>query len=373
METELFKIDSSKPEEGKIDKAARLIEAGGFAAFPTETVYGIGSRVAAETLRKLNEIKGRSVGKYYTLHIGKKSEVVKYVPCLGLKAEKLIENCWPGPLTIVFELDQKDIRKAKERLESQVFDSLYNDNTIGIRCPDNKIAAMLLSEVRCPVVAPSANLTGREPAVSAAQVLSYFSGKIDLVLEGAGCQYNKSSTVVKVRAGKLELLREGVLSLEELVQASGVQVLFVCTGNTCRSPMAEGMFKKFLSEKLDCEVDELPEMGYKILSAGIMNTSGIPASDSSVSVCAGQGIDISGHKNRALSKGLISESDLIFGLSWEHCQRVLQISPEASDKCMLLAEDKSIPDPIGQSDEVYELCAKQIDEVIRKRINEIKL
>ncbi|MHC4488003.1 MAG: L-threonylcarbamoyladenylate synthase, partial [Planctomycetota bacterium] len=86
-------------------------------AFPTETVYGIACRVKIDSLAKLDNLKGRDHAKHYTLHIGQKSELDKYVPTTGLRAEKLIKNAWPGPLTIVFELDKKNLDKQQKNLE----------------------------------------------------------------------------------------------------------------------------------------------------------------------------------------------------------------------------------------------------------------
>jgi len=135
--------------------------------------------------------------------------------------------------------------------------------------------------------------------------------------------------------------------------------------------MTEGMFKKNLSEKIGCNVDELEKKGYKALSAGILNLEGAPASMESAAACASKGIDIKQHRSRPLSVELISESDIIYGLSREHCSRIAGISPESAEKCRLLAEGKNIPDPIGQSQQVYNECADLIEEAVKLRVSEI--
>ena len=164
MQTKVIKIDSTNVDSEKIKEASSLIDGGGLVAFPTETVYGIACRVRNNTLSKLNSVKGRDSSKHYTLHISKKSEIVKYVPTIDLRAKKLIDKAWPGPLTLVFELGFKDIDKQKRILEKEFFKNLYKNNSIGIRCPDNVIASMLLHETNNPVIAPSANLSGQKPA-----------------------------------------------------------------------------------------------------------------------------------------------------------------------------------------------------------------
>ena len=244
MQTKVIQLNTAKTDLVKIAEAAQLIDAGGLVAFPTETVYGIASRAETTSLTKLNKLKGRKSDKHYTLHLGQKTDLKKYRPAVGIRAEKLIRKAWPGPLSIVFELDAEDIEKQQTRLDKEVFKTLYKDNSIGIRCPDNPIASILLQSTKSPVVAPSANIQGQPPATDAGQVLTQLSGRIELLLDAGPCKYKKSSTVVKIGKKGLEILRPGVYSQTELEMMSQVKFLCVCTGNTCRSPMAEGMLRK---------------------------------------------------------------------------------------------------------------------------------
>jgi L-threonylcarbamoyladenylate synthase len=373
METKVIKIEDVETNSAEIKEAAEIIVAGGLVAFPTETVYGIACRVKNDSLARLDEIKGRTDDKYYSLHIAKSNDINKYVPTLRLRAQKLIQNAWPGPLTLVFELDEKDIDKQREKLEREVFENLYKDNSIGIRCPDNSFAAALLQQTDNPVVAPSANVTGQAPTINAEQVLEQLAGKIDLLLDGGPCKYQRSSTVAKIGKKGLEILRQGIFSQLELEVLSQIKFLFVCTGNTCRSPMAEGIFRKYLAEKLQCKVDELEQMGYKVSSAGIMGTAGYPASAEAIEVCSTMGIDIGAHRNRALSKELVEESDFIFAMEKMHRTNVIIIEPEAENRCVLLAGNKEIPDPVGMQLKFYENCAKLIEKAVQKRISELEI
>ncbi|MHC4157685.1 MAG: L-threonylcarbamoyladenylate synthase [Planctomycetota bacterium] len=373
MRTKIIKLDAAKINSAKVKKAARLIDAGQLVAFPTETVYGIACRVKTDSLTKLNNLKGRTADKYYTLHIAQPDDVKKYLPTIGLRAQKLIRTAWPGPLTIVFELKPQDVEKQRCRLDKEVFESLYRDNSIGIRCPDSRVASMLLQSAKNPVVAPSANITGQPPATDADQVLAQFSGQIELVLDAGPCKYQKSSTVAKIGKKDLEILRPGVYSQQQLQPMSEVKFLFVCTGNSCRSPMAEGIFRKYLAEKLQCDVDHLTKIGYKTHSAGIMNMAGFPASAEAIAACAANGIDIRAHMSRTLTRQLVEESDFIFAMAQMHRERIIAISPEAAGKCVLLAEDKDISDPIGQPQQVYNSCEQMIEEAVKRRINELEI
>ncbi len=370
METRIIKLDPGGTDKKQIREAAELLDAGGLVAFPTETVYGIACKVGRESLRKLALVKKREAEKRYSLHIARKNDVYKYVPHIGSRARRLLEKAWPGPLTAVFALDEQDIDRQRKIFADEVFECLYADNSIGIRCPDHAAASMLLSESRSVVVAPSANKSGQRPAVDAVEVLERFSGEIDVILDGGSCKYGKNSTVAKIDKKGVRVLREGVYSEKEVREMAKVSFMLVCTGNSCRSPMAEGMLRKYLAEKVGCEIDQLEESGYKVLSAGTMGIVGFPASPEAVEACAVRGIDIAGHRSRALHEGLIRDSEVIFAMSRSHREQVIALDSSAAQKCMLLVEGEDVADPIGQRQEVYDECADLIEEAVKKRLSE---
>jgi len=232
MQTSVIKLDPAKPDPAGIKHAANLIDSGALVAFPTETVYGIASALKTEPLKRLDDLKGRDRTKPYTVHIGQKSDVSKYVSRIDLRLEKLMRKAWPGPLTIVFKLTAEDIRRQRSRLDAPLFDAVCSSKSLGLRCPQNRIASQLLSWSESIVVAPSANLAGRDPACDADDVLAQLDGQVDLVLDGGPCRYKTSSTVVRLGAKGWELLRQGVYSKQDIEAMGRVNILFVCTGNT---------------------------------------------------------------------------------------------------------------------------------------------
>ena len=371
MKTEIVRLSSDKPEIELLKAAAEVLDGGGLVAFPTETVYGLGCAAEAKAIARLDEVKQRVERKRYTLHIAGKDEVGQYVPRISLRGRKLIKKGWPGPLTIVFELSEAEIEKQRSIIDEDSFNILYRDNTVGIRCPDNAIAKELLRLALKPIVAPSANLGAKQPAITGEEVLAQFDGKIDMVIDGGGCKYKKSSTVVKISGPGLAILREGVVSEAEIEDMSAIKILFICTGNTCRSPMGEAFCRKYLSEKLDCDVDEVEKNGYKVNSAGVMGMLGMCASREAVDICAQKGIDVRSHSSKGFSCEDVNQSDYIFVMSRSHRDRVLEVCPAAGEKCMLLDSTGDIADPIGAGMEVYASCAERIEKALEKRMSEI--
>ena len=177
--------------------AADALLSGKIVAFPTETVYGLG--VCSDNnaaIDNLYNVKQRSKDKRLSIMIAKPEEVTKYVKQVPLVAKKLISAFWPGPLTIILDLDDK--------------------STVGLRNPDNRVIRDLICAVEIPIASTSANISGRAPAIDAQQVVTNFSDKIDIVLDGGPAEAGKPSTIVKICDDTFEIIRHGVIGKERL-------------------------------------------------------------------------------------------------------------------------------------------------------------
>jgi tRNA threonylcarbamoyl adenosine modification protein (Sua5/YciO/YrdC/YwlC family) len=351
-----------------------VIRQGGLVGFPTETVYGVGVRAdCGDAVAALRRAKGREDSKPFTVHIGQPEDVDRFVPEVSPLARRFIRKGWPGPLTLV--LPVADPAKAQVIRESgeELIGLMYHEGTLGIRCPDDTRASDLLAESGLPVVAASANLAGEAPPRNAEDLLAGMEGLIDLVLDGGETRYSAPSTVVKLNGAGYEVLREGVINKRMLKRLGATHILFVCSGNTCRSPMAAGLCRRALAEMLGCPEAELRKRGIYVQSAGAMGTDGMAASNEAVRAMAARSVDLSMHVSRKLDLEAANQADYVFCMTRSHVDAVLALSPAAANKTMLLGGDTEITDPFGGSVEGYVACADTIEAALKLRLSEIHL
>ncbi len=197
---------------------------------------------------------------------------------------------------------------------------------------------------------------------------------MQLILDDGQSRFGQASSVVLVDASGMDLLREGVVSQATLHRLASFLIVLVCTGNTCRSPMAELLLRKQLAERLGCRPDELEDQGIMILSAGVAAMEGAPASPEAVNVLRGFDMDLSKHVSQPVTDRLVRDADFIWTMTSGHRASLLARWPEAAERTSLLCPaGRDVSDPIGGPLEVYEQCAKQIDTALRQRLEELDL
>ncbi|HMT09217.1 MAG TPA: L-threonylcarbamoyladenylate synthase [Pyrinomonadaceae bacterium] len=189
-----------------VDQAAEYIRRGGIVAFPTETVYGLGANVFDENaVAKIFEAKQRPTDNPLIAHISSLELINELAQEVTKNASKFIDAFFPGPLTIVL----------KKRCEVPMIATAGLD-TIGIRMPRFELANQFLTACNVPVVAPSANLSGRPSPTTWQAVYEDLDGRIDCILQGEITEIGIESTVVDCTGEVPVLLRTGSVSLDEL-------------------------------------------------------------------------------------------------------------------------------------------------------------
>lgn len=201
MKTKLLSTNKSD-----IAKAAAIIREGGLVAFPTETVYGLGADALSEkAVADIYAAKGRPSDNPMIVHISRASDMGRLTPVLSADIVKLIENFWPGPLTIVV--------KKKPEVPDRTTGGL---DTVAVRMPDSKVALELISMADTPIAAPSANISGRPSPTRARDVIADMDGRIDAVIEGEDCRVGIESTVVDMTGNVPTILRPGIITAENI-------------------------------------------------------------------------------------------------------------------------------------------------------------
>jgi L-threonylcarbamoyladenylate synthase len=215
MKTVMLKVDSENPDPAKIKRAAQIIRRGGLVAFPTETVYGLGAdALNGDAVLRLFEAKKRPLDNPPIVHIADISEVASLVVEVPKKAELLMKQFWPGPLTLVFKHSDK-----------VPMDSVAGLDTVAIRMPKHPVAIALIKQSRTPIAAPSANLSGKPSPTTAQHVYEDLNGRIDCIIDGGASNIGVESTVVDLSCDPPMLLRPGGTPYETLKKALGDLVL----------------------------------------------------------------------------------------------------------------------------------------------------
>jgi len=355
----IIKINPDGPEREKIKEVIEVLKKGGVIIFPTDTVYGMGAEARdKQAINKVYQIKNRPKDKPLILFIEKKEKILNLVQKIPFSAQKLINDFWPGPLTLIF--------KAAISTPSNV---ISKEGKVGIRLPAHKIPCAIIKESQILLATTSANISGQPSSLKVEEINENLKKRMDLIIDGGETLLGEESTVVDVTFSPPLLIREGWLSKEkirETLKREG-NILFVCTGNTCRSPMAEGFLKKIWPEDKN---------KVKISSAGTFTLVGLRPTELAIKVMRDRGIDISSYRSTPLSRNLVEKADLILVMSNLHKKMISEISSVKEGKIFLLKEFASgrkeeIPDPIGESLKTYQECAREIEREIEALIKKL--
>lgn len=367
-------IDLGRAEDWRdvVHRAVQSLAEGGVVAFPTETVYGLAASALDESaLERLLALKGRDPNQPLALAIRSLEDARDYAPDMSPLAQRLARRGWPGPITLVVDCSHPE--SLVRRLPPKVRRSVSPQDTVGLRVPGHPAILDVLRMLAGPLTLTSANRTGEPDAVNARQVLDAVGDGVDLVLDDGPCRFGQPSSVVRITGDRLEVLREGVVPEKTLRRLSSVMILLVCTGNTCRSPMAEILCRHLLAKRLGVSMDELEDRGVIVMSAGIAGMMGGKASPEAVEAMKEYQLDLRDHETQPLTEPLVRNADFIYTMTRSHREAIVTQWPGAAERTFQLGADGSdISDPIGGPLERYRTCAAQIDRHLEARLEHME-
>jgi L-threonylcarbamoyladenylate synthase len=200
MKTQMLPAD----RPGAIDRALAILKKGGLAAFPTDTVYGLGALAfSAQAIEQLFVVKDRDTAKAIAVLVGHTEDLRLVTREMNETARRLAERFWPGALTLVVPR-HPDLPANLSPLP-----------TIGVRMPDHPVALALLTRSG-PLAVTSANLSGGASLTTAQEVLQQLGGRIPFILDGGRTPGGQPSTVVDCTQPEPLILRQGPITMEEL-------------------------------------------------------------------------------------------------------------------------------------------------------------
>ncbi|MDO5309531.1 MAG: L-threonylcarbamoyladenylate synthase [Planctomycetia bacterium] len=201
-----------------IQRAARAILHDQIVLLPTETVYGIGARAFSDRAnRKLCHGKNRRPGHALPLVVRDWNMLETLLSNADPRAKVLANAFWPGPITIVIDVDTND--PALNQFEPFAKLAVMPQSSLGFRAPNHPFVLDLLQELNQPITLTSANLTGRQPVRSIDEAIQQLGDFLDLIVDDGRREYASPSTVLKLEKNNLALLRQGAINMEQIISA----------------------------------------------------------------------------------------------------------------------------------------------------------
>ncbi len=369
-------IDLRKTDDPRdvVHRAVQMLAEGRTVALPTETDYVIAASVrdAAAVARLVGLATERPGEPRLSLALKSVDEALDWAPRLSPIGRRLARRCWPGPVTILVADDHPE--SLVHRLAPPARAAIVGGGRLRLRVPGHPLLADCMRMLAGPVALAEPAGPGEPAPVTADEVIARGGDAMSLVIDDGRSRYAQPPSTIEVDDVGFRVVHPGIVSADTLRRLSSLMVLFVCTGNTCRSPMAETIFKQLVAERLGCRPDEVDQHGVIVASAGIAAWGGGAASPGAVEAMREAGADLSGHESQPVTEALVRQADIIWTMTAAHRAAVVAQFPEAGGRTAVLSPDRlDVIDPIGGPVATYRTCAEQIRQHLIARLDTIQL
>ncbi len=354
-----------------VAKALSQLAAGQVVLFPTDTTYVAACLANVESPAKLVTACQTSTPEIQ-LGVQNPEAALEWVPWLSIVGQRFTHRCWPGPVTIVCPTPVADSGTPTAKyLPPEVAKAVWPDDKIRLRCPAHVSLLTAIAHSTEPLVFAPLLLADGSPLVDGGQLKQVPETSYSMAIDDAVTPYQRLPAIVEIDDSSWSVVRSAGVTEADFRRLSSCYIVFVCTGNTCRSPMAEVLCKKLLADQVGCSVDQLPQHGYVVESAGVSAMAGMVASPEAVAVVGDLGADLNHHQSQPVSEQMLAVADHILTMTRGHLDRLLATGIPTRVKPQLLSQDgQDIDDPIGATHEVYQTCAQQIMQNIQQRLPE---
>src|SRR5262245_40189759 len=361
---------ASDPRDA-VHRAVQALVEGKVVALPTETVYiAAASGLSDRAVQRLLSIRDGKLEGPATLAVRSTDDVLDYVPDLPRIGQRLARRCWPGPVTL--ELADAHPESAVYRLPAKVRAAIVPGGEIRVRVPAHELVLRALRLLAGPVVMIGAPPPDDGDDARAQDVVSRLGDRVDVILDDGRCKFAQRSSIVRVDERGFHVVRPGVFTEANLKRLASFMVVLVCTGNTCRSPMAEALLKKRVADRLGCKIEELDDRGIVVMSAGISAPPGGRAAAEAIQTMQERKLDLTQHESQPLSERLVKFADCVITMTGGHRDAILQAFPDAEPRVHLISRGKGdVADPIGGPLELYRRCAEQLDSYLEEWCKEL--